>query len=283
MPKVGIVTDSISCLPPELVKEYDIRVVPLGLSINGKAYRDQIDLPTDEFWRLFEGIRQFSTGAPPMGDFVSAFTELGKSTDSIFCTLVSKGLSATYEAAVQAREIARAENHHLNIEMVDSKTVAGAQGFIVLEAARAAQAGKSLSEVVQLAQDMIPRVKFIMGMETLKYLIRSGRAPKIAIIGEFLKVKPIVGMVNQTGVIENLDRVRGRQKCLARMVDMVQEYADTSKLLHIVAHYTNSIKDGEELRDMVTSRYDCVEVYFTPYTPVMSGHTGPVVALSFYS
>lgn len=212
MPNVGIVTDTISCLPAELIKEYDIRVVPLGLSINGKAYRDQVDMTSAEFWNQFPEMNEFSTGAPALGDFTSVFKELGKSTDSIVGTFVSKALSATHEAAVQAREIFKAETPNLNIEIIDSNTACGALGFIVLESARAAQAGKSLAEVIQTAQDMIPRVKWGMVMETLKYIIKSGRAPKTAVVGEFLHVKPITGMVNNTGLVENLGRARGGKK-----------------------------------------------------------------------
>ena len=283
MSKIGIVTDTISCLPPELIKEYDIRMVPLALSINGRPYRDQVDVTPDEFWKIFPEMKKFTTGAPAMGEFLSIFADLSKSTDSIMCIFVSKALSATHEAAVQAREIFRSENPGVNIEIVDSRIAAGAQGFIVLEAARAAKAGKSLAEVIQIAQDMIPRVKLVVALETLKYLIKSGRAPKTAYIGEFLQVKPIIGLVNNTGLVENITKVRTNHKAMAKLVDLMQEHIDISKPAHLNVHYTDRIEDGEKLRDMVTSKYNCVEVYLTPYTPVMAGHTGPVVSMSFYS
>jgi len=283
MSKVGIVTDSTSCLPTELVKEYGIRIVPVGLVIDGKGYRDT-DLTNEEFWKLFYGAKELpTTNAAIPGDFASAFTDLSKSTDSIACIVLSKALSATHEAAVQARKIVKDEHPNLNIEIVDSKTATGALGFIVLEAARAAQAGKSLAEVVQVAQDMIPRVKCTIGLNTLKYLIKIGRAPKTAVIGDILQVKPIVGMVSGTGLVENLGRVRTKQKAMVKMVDMIKDYIDTNKPVHLMVHYTDGIAAGEELKDIVTSQLDCAEVYLTPYTPVMASATGPVVALSYYS
>ena len=283
MSRVGIVTDSINCLPAELIKEYNIRVVPEGMNINCKAYRDQVDITSSEFWKLFPEMKEFTTGAPSLGDFTDIFETSGKSTDSIVCIVVSKALSATHEAAVQAREMVKSEYPHLSIEIIDSRTAAGAQGFIVLEAARAAQAGKNMAEVVRVTQDMIPKVKFVIAMETLKYLIKSGRAPKTAVIGDLLQVKPIIGMVNNTGVVENLGRVRGKRKAIAKLIDMVKENIGTNKPVHFMVHYTDRIEDGEELKDIVTSQFNCAEAYLTPYTPVMSGHTGPVVALSFYS
>ncbi len=284
MSKVGIVTDSTNCLPAELIKEYDIRVVPCNLAIDGKAYLDQVDITPDEFWRLFKEAKEMpTTGAVSPGAFISVFTELRKSTDNIVCILLPKVLSAINEIAVHAAETVKAEHPNLNIEIIDSKTSGGAMGFIVLEAARAAQAGKSLAEAVQVAQEMVPRVKLILTMDTLKYLIKIGRAPKTAYLGELLQVKPIVGMVNGTGFVDLLGRVRGKRKALLKLVDMVKEYIDTSKPVHIMVHYTDNIEVGEELKDMVTSRYNCAELYLTPYTPVMACATGPVMSLSFYS
>ena len=283
MAKVGIVTDTISCLPPEVVKEYNIGIVPIALSINGKPYKDQLEITPDEFWKIFPEMKEFTTGAPPIGDYIEILKGVAQSSDSIVCTFVSRALSAIYETGVQAVEMFKKENPNINIEIIDSQTAAGAQGFVALEAARAAQAGKSLAEVVEVVKDMIQRAKFVTAMDTLKYLIKSGRAPKTAYVGEFLQVKPIIGMVTNTGLVESLGRAMGKQKAMAKLVELMKERIDTSKPLHIMTHYTDNIADGEKLRDIVTSQFECKEVFLTPYTPVMSGHTGPVVALSFYT
>ena len=283
MSRVGIVTDTMSCLPPELVKEYDIRIVPVGLVIGGQHYKDT-ELTNEEFWQLFYAANGASTTtAASPGDFASTFEELSKSTDSIICIVVSKALSATFEAATQGKETVMEKEPGVNIEIVDSKSATGALGFIVLEAARAAKAGKSLEEVVQTANDMIPRVKFITAMDTLKYLIRTGRAPKTAVIGDLLGVKPIIGMVSNTGLVENLGRARGKQKAMAKLAELAREHVEPGKKVHAMFHYTDGIAAGETLRDIITSQIDCDEVYLTPYTPVMASATGPVVAFAFYS
>jgi len=283
MAKVGIVTDTTSCLPPELVKKLDIRIAPVGLVIGGQHYKDT-ELTNEEFWRLFYAANgASSTAAASPGDFASIFEELSQSSDSIVCILVSKALSATLEAATQGKKLVQEKNPRVNIEVVDSRTSAGALGFIVLEAARAAKAGKSLKEVVQVANDMIPRVKFITAMDTLKYLIRTGRAPKTAVIGDLLGVKPIIGMVSNTGLVENLGRVRGKQKALAKIAELARQHIEPGKKVHAMFHYTDGVAAGETLRDIVTAQVDCDEVYLTPYTPVMASATGPVVALAFYT
>ncbi|MFC2014267.1 DegV family protein [Chloroflexota bacterium] len=284
MSKVGIVTDSTNCLPAELIKEYDIRVGPYHLIMDGKDYRDQIDIAPDEFWRMFKDLKEIpTTSAVSPGDYADIFIDLAKSTDSIACIIIAKALSANYKSAEAARDMVVAEYSNLRIELIDSKNAVGALGLVVLEAARAAQAGKSLDEVVKVAQDLVPSVKYIAAFHTLKYLIKGGRAPKTAIIGEFLQVKPLIGLVNDTGLVISLGKERGQRKAMLKLVDIVKDYADTSKPLHVIVHYTDRIEDGEELREIVTSRYNCAEVYMTDLTPVMTVHTGPSVGLSFYS
>ena len=108
--------------------------------------------------------------------------------------------------------------------------------------ARAAEAGKSLAEVVQVANDMIPRVRFVCALETLKLLIKIGRAPKTAYMGELFQVKPIIGMVNNTGLVENLGRARGMEKTMLKLVELMEQYIDRNKPAHVNVHYSNSIE-----------------------------------------
>lgn len=282
MSKVAIVTDSISCIPPDLVKEYDIHIVPVGLVIDRKVYKDT-ELSNEKFWELFYATKEnVTTNAGNPADFESVFAELAKNSDSIICIPVSKALSATYNMAIKAGEYLKEKFPNLKVAVVDSKTSTGAQGFIVLEAAKAARAGKNLDEVVKIAEDMVTRVKFLSAMTTLKYIIKCGRAPKSAFIGDWLKVKPIVGMVNCSGLVENLGRERGMDKAIEKMIDMTKEYIDSSKPLHLMVHYSDDKVVAQKIKDTMMARYNCCEVHFTPYSPVMSSQTGPIVAVAFY-
>ncbi len=283
MAKVGIITDSIASLTPELIKEFDIRVIPVPINIDGKSYRDGVDITPDSFWKMFPNIKELTTGAPALNEYTKVLDDLSKTTDNIICIFVSAGLSGITEVGIQAADLLKKEKPGVNIEVLDSRTAAGSQAFLVEEAARASRAGKNLKEVVQIVKDMIPRVKFITVMDTLKYLIKGGRAPKTAYMGELFQVKPIIGMLNNTGLVENLGRARGKDKALAKALDIMEKNIDTSRPIKVNAHYTNSIEDGEIFKQMVTKRFNCSVVYFTPYTPVMSAHTGPVIAVSFFS
>jgi len=283
MTKVGIITDSVACLPTEKIKEYGIGIVPYMLNINGKSYLDQIEITPDEFWKMFKDIKQLTTGAPAQGIFINAYREMSQKTNEIVCTFVSKALSAMQESAAQAREIFREENPRVKIEIVDSRTAAGAEGFVALAMARAAASGKNLPEVVQTGLNTAPRSKFLFGVETLKYLIRGGRAPKIAYVGEIIGIKPIVGIVDSTGLVASIGRARGMHACMHKLMELVSKYANGGKQLHVNIHYSNDIEKGHELLKLITAKYECCEAFFTPFTPVMCGHTGPSISVCFYS
>jgi DegV family protein with EDD domain len=283
MSHVAVVTDTISCLPSDLVKQYGIKVVPTVLLINGKSYRDQIEIKADDFWKQFDSMQTFSTSAVMPGDFIKIFQEAGKESSDIVCTLVSKAMSATYQTAVRSREMLKSENPQLNIEIVDSKTAAGAEGFVALEGARAAQAGKGLSEVVRVMQDLTVKVKWVCGLETTKYLIKAGRAPKTIPTEVFLQVKPIIAQIHGTGMVEDAGVARGKEECFQKLVQLVGENTDLTRPLHVNVHYTQNIEDGLKLMEMVKAQYKCEEIYLTPYSPVMGGSVGPCNAISFYS
>jgi DegV family protein with EDD domain len=283
MSKIAFVTDTISYIPPHLLKEFKIRLVPTCLIIDGKSYRDGIDIDNDEFWNRFDSMKTFSTAAASTGDFVNVFKEAGKDADTVICTLVSKALSATNTAAVQAKKIVQEENPKANIEIIDSKTGTGAEGFIVLEGARAARDGKSLAEVLEVMQVMITRAKWVNAMETTKYLIKIGRAPKTLPIEVFQQIKPMIAMLHATGLVEDPGAARSKEESFQKMVDMIGQNTDLSKPLHVMVHYTNNIADGEKLVSMVKAKYDPVEIYLTPYSAVMCGTTGPCNAVAFFS
>lgn len=282
MAKVRIVTDTIACLDPEKVEEFNISLIPILLNIDGKVYRDMVDISPDEFWKIFPNIKEFGTAAPAPAEYIKVFEELSQTTNNIACTFVSKTLSATYESAVQARDMFLKEHPNIRIEVIDSRTASGAEGFVVLEMARAAAVGKSIEEVTNIANEMIPRVKYVTALDTLKLLIKIGRAPKTAYMGELFQVKPIIGMVNNTGEVENLGRARGTDKAMLKLVELMEPYIDRNKPLHVNVHYSNSVENGEKLKKIVAERFKPAELYFTPFSTVMAGAVGPVLSVAFY-
>ena len=284
MSQVGIVTDSTNCLPPELIREYDIRVGPVVLIIDGKSYRDQVEITSTEFYRRFSTLEELPTtsGVSPT-DFLAQFEDLARTTDSIACIVLSQDLSVTWQSAIQARDMFLKEHSNVSVEVLDTRTAAGAVGLLVLVAARAAREGKPLAEVIRAAEDVMPKVGFVATMDTLKYLIKGGRAPKTANIVNLMHLKPIIGLIGCPGKVKSMGMAPGKRKSLSRLVDMVQKYTGAGSPLHVVVHHSGDIAAGQELKGILTSRLDCAEVYMSEITPVMTCHTGPMTGISFYS
>jgi DegV family protein with EDD domain len=284
MTRIGILTDTTNCLPPELISQYGIKVVPVTVIVNNRPYREQVDMTPAEFWEKFPTLKTLpSTSAPNPAEFLQAFEELSQKADIIIGILVSKILSGTHNAASLARKAFLEQKPGVTIEIVDSKCAAGALGFLVLEAARAVEAGQDFEQIMQLIKNMLPRVTYLTALETMRYLIKGGRAPKVAFIGELMGVRPIITNNKETGEVSSVSRAKGKEGAMGKMVDMVNDYIDPAKPLHMMVHYTTSIEDGEKLKEMVTKRYKCEELYMTPYSPVMAAHVGPVLSLAFYS
>lgn len=279
MGKIAIVTDSCACVPKRLVKEYDIHIVPIFLTFDEKTFRDRVDITATEIYRRLQQDGHLpTTSAPSVGDFLRLYARLSEEAEAIVSIHIPAELSATYSAAETAgRLIDRAR-----IEIVDSRTAGMGQGFVVLEAARAAAVGADLDGVMRRVEEIIPRVNLLVAIDTLKYLHRSGRVPAIAaLMGSLLRIKPIVYLKDgKTGLI---DRPRTLSKAMSRMVELMEERVG-GRTVHAAVVHANAPRRAEKLREEIASRFRCAELYVTEFTPVMGVHAGPgLVGLTFWA
>ena len=282
MPRVAVVTDSVICLPKELVEEYGIRVVPVDVIFEDKAYRDGIDITPSEFYPFLKKAKKLpTTSAPSPGTFLEVYRELSQKASDILCVTVSSKISVVFRSAWQAMEIARESIPQTTINVLDSCTAAGAEGFIAVVAARAAAAGQSIAQVTEAAENMVARVNLIVMMDTLYYLAKGGRIPKAAAwAGSILSIKPILEVKEEVRLLE---RARTKRRAVERLIAIMRERVGTERL-HINIHHTNVPDEAEKLKERISSQFDCAELYVTDFTPVMGAHTGPgVLALAFYS
>ncbi|GAG77117.1 unnamed protein product, partial [marine sediment metagenome] len=179
--KVAIVTDSIACLTKEIVAQYGIRIVPVNFYSEGKVYKDWVDITPTEAYELFlKDPESFKTSAASPEDCLKAYREASKQAKDILCVTISAKLSAVYNVAQGAKEQAKTELPQTSIVVLDSQTATAAEGFIALAAAQAAAEGKGLAEVIKAAEEMRDRVCLIALMDTVRYVYRTGRIPKVA-------------------------------------------------------------------------------------------------------
>ncbi|MCK4723396.1 MAG: DegV family protein, partial [Dehalococcoidia bacterium] len=194
MKKVAILTDSTCCLPQDLVEKYDICIVPLWIVYEGKSYRDGIDISPNEVYKIMRRRENLpTTSTPSAGDFLDAYRRLSQKAETILCIILTGLQSKTFDTALVAKEMAKEVIPNTAIEVVDSRAVAGALGFIIVEAARIASQGGELAQAIKAARSMMGRVNFLAMLDTLFYLARTGRIGRAAAwAGSLLNVKPIV-------------------------------------------------------------------------------------------
>jgi DegV family protein with EDD domain len=285
MKKVAILTDSTCCLPVELVEKYDISLVPIPIVYQGRSYRDGVDISPSEVYRIMRRKKDLpATSTPSAGDFLNAYRQLSQKAESILCITLTSQQSKTFDAALIAREMAKEVSPDTSIEVIDSRAVAGALGFIVLEAARVANQGAELIQVDNAARSMIGRVNFLAMLDTLFYLARTGRIARAAAwAGSLLSMKPILEHSTAIGETTPLARPRTKAKAIEHMLQTMAEKVGDSRV-HVMVHHADELEEGEKLKAEVSSRFSCAELHLTEFTPAMGVHAGPgVLAISYYA
>jgi DegV family protein with EDD domain len=278
MSTVAVVTDSAANIPDHLVRELGIHVVPLGLVIDGHASRDGVDTTPDEICRR-QRVDKFTatTAAPSIGDFLRAYAAAGQEAADVVSVHLSRRLRATQDAALDASRLVDG----VRVHVVDSCSGAMGEGFVAVEAARAALAGASPEAVLVRAEDVASRTDLLFTIPTLEYLHRGGRVGVAAVLlAAALQINPVLSLAD--GQIEPVARPRTR----ARAVRLVLKEMDRrvgDRPLHAAVFHADVLGEAEALREAIAERFRCAELYVTSMTPVMGAHTGPgILGAAFY-
>jgi len=270
---VKVVTDSVADLPSEVTRELGITVIPLNVRFGTKVYRDGIDLTAEQFYdRLTHNETTPVTSVPSPGTFAEAYDKLAEETDEILAIIVSSKLSGTYDVALQSIGLMKQK---CRVEVIDSRWAVMAEGFMVMAAARAAQAGASLDEVVDITRRNITRVDFRAAFDTLEYLKRGGRIGAAqALLGSMLKVNPIITI--KDGLVEPAGRTRSRAKAIEHLYNFAMSF---SHIEGIAIEDAACPDDAELLVERLSSRFPKEHIYRSRTTPVIGTHTGPGLLL----
>ncbi|WP_376792346.1 DegV family protein [Thermoflexus sp.] len=268
---IRIVTDSGAHLPPELFREYDITVIPLVVNMGGRTYYEGEDLDLEAFYHYLRTSPTLpTTSQPPVGRFYETYRRLSEEGHSIISIHLSSLLSGTYASAVAAREmLPEAEIH-----VVDTHLISVPQGILVLEAARMARAGATAREIVERLEFMKMRTVFYFVLDTLEYLLKSGRVSHLqALMGNLLQLKPILKL--QEGRIEAHERVRTAQRARARLQELIREYAQGRRNLRIGVMHTRLPDVAEEIARSLQEELQPMEIFIAEAGPAVATHAGP--------
>ena len=279
---VAVVVDSGSCLPPDLLRQWEITVAPHELTVDGRTFRDGVDLHPGQFYELLKKKRgTLTTTAPRPQQFLEAFIAAGQLAPNVLCLTMSSNFSATYQSARAAAVLAGSRMPGVRVEVIDSQAVAGATGLIALVAARWAAKGNSMERVIFGVNQLIPRVDLIAFLETLYYLSRSGRVGRLqAWTGSILRIRPVTEL--KQGEARILEKPRSRAKALQRLLDLMGQRVGRSQVTLNVME-ADSHEDAKALLGRIQAEFNCREAILSEFTPVMGAYTGPgLLGVAFY-
>jgi len=269
-----VITDSSACLPQTEAQELGIIVLPVHIIVGGRAYSDGVDLTASEFYERLRNGERSTTASPNTAEYLSAYRLASSYAEGAVCICVPSRLASMYNSAQAA--VAMAEGFPVHV--VDCATAAGGQGLVALAAARRAAAGANLEEVERAALTAMRRVRLVATLDTLEYLRRSGRAPRIAEWGtSLLQIKPLLTVEN--GGVRMLRLARTRRGAIEEMIKFVETSARTSEKLHMMVQHADMLDEARALAQKLRTLFEPVELHLTEFTPVMGAHTGPGVLL----
>ena len=266
---IRIVTDSTADLPPGEAGRLGITVVPLYVRFGDEVYRDRVDISEDEFYaRLERDTVHPGTTQPTPEDFAGVYRELAREADGIVSIHISSKLSGTYSSALQAKEIVGDICH---IEVIDSLWASMGLGWLAMDAAAAASAGKGMQQIAEEARSMIPRIKYLGMFDTLKYLHLGGRIGKAkCLLGSALNIKPLLTL--KGGEFHAVGRARTRSRGIERLFEFARDAKDLSQIT--IVHSTTP-DDAQALVERLSAVFPDIRISISRLGPVLGVHTGP--------
>ncbi len=270
MSRVYIVTDSTADLTEEEVKQFEISIVPMNISINDENYIDGVTITKEEFKeKMIASAELPKTAQPSIGRFVEVYDELGKNGDSVISIQMMRSISGTVDAARQAADITET-----NVTVVDSDFTSRSMGMIVKEAAKAAQDGKTVEEILEIIEDAKKRTTLYLTVVNLDNLIKGGRISQLmGMFSNLLNIKLFLQVIN--GKIEIIQKGRGL-KSLQKKYDEIFEQMKSApngiQEIGIMHAGLSEFNEGNISR--VRELFPDVPLTIVTTSPIIMTHTG---------
>jgi len=278
MSQVAVITDSTASLPEEMYARFRITMVPYYVHFLGRAARDMVDIKPPEFNAYLSGLSAKAelpkTANPGPGDYLAAFSLAAQATTEVISFHMTSRGSGAFQAALLARQMAQQQLPGVRIEVVDTCNVSMCQGWIALQAARAALDGATLDDVLALARRMIPITRMIQTADTLRYLYMGGRIGRAQhLVGSLLNIKPLISM--EDGVITALGVSRTRLGAYQRMAGLVARAVGAGAPIRLAFTHAAAAQEAELLHSQVAQVVTPVETLFCELSPALAVHSGP--------
>jgi DegV family protein with EDD domain len=275
-----ILTDATCDLPPAVFQEYGIQVMPLKIFFDKETYRSGENMTAEQFYkRLARGDVHPTTVPPTNEEMVEKYRALSADGVPILSIHLSLGLSQTVQVARRAAHQLRDE---MSITVVDSKMVSGSLGLQVLAAARAAQAGHTVEQIIPILHQTYEAGNIFFCLSDLTHLYRGGRIGRVSYyVAQTLRLKPII-TVSKEGqtvgtYISGAERPHSMQAAVDALVRHVARQVEPRGKVRAQILYSGSsmIELAAQLDRKLRERFDCVFLETMPVAPVLAVYTGP--------
>jgi DegV family protein with EDD domain len=269
-----IVTDSgtDACLLNENLADLNIHVVPLVVSLDGKSYREGIDISSEDFYKLLYATNSLpTTSQPSPGDFADIYRKLAANDPDILSIHMTSGLSGTFDSAtLGSKSVPKA-----NITLFDTKTLSGAAGWMVVSAARAVKEGWPKEKILSLLERIRTANETAFTIEDLKYLIHGGRISHMkGLIASILNIKPLIGVEKVNGTYVQRGQSHTFKKAVEGLADLIARKHQTGSELKTQVVHAQNPAAADMLRELIDKRFKCSWFPTGKMSLVLGAHTG---------
>ncbi|MGL6105175.1 DegV family protein [Romboutsia sp.] len=271
MRDLKIICDSLSDIPKDLIDKYDIEVVPLTVILDGKEYKDGIDLSNDEFYRILRETNAYpKTSQATYAQFKEVFKKYVNEGRAVLYIAGSSVATGTYQSAVIAKNDTEGE-----IYTYDSKAFSYVIGILVVKAAQLVKEGKNIEQIMDEIHELREKTQVLFSVDTLEYLQKGGRISSTkAAIGSILNIKPILDM--KEGLVSQVCQVRGKKNVIAKMVEIIKENSGTDFSEDTICiGYSDDFKEREILTQVVKEEFNPKDILYFQIGTCVGSHAGP--------
>ncbi|MFW6389697.1 MAG: DegV family protein [Halanaerobiales bacterium] len=278
---IKIITDSAADLPEEVIKKYDIDVLPLQVIINDEVFLDGETLKPVELLKGMREGKQYKTAQVPLNEFKAKFEKYAEEDHTYIYIAFSSELSGTYQAAVLARNQVQQEFKDFEIEIIDTRCASLGFGLVVYKAAVMASEGKSKDEIIENIHFYKDHMEHIFTVDDLEYLYRGGRVSRTsAFVAGILNIKPILEV--EDGKLVPLEKRKGRKRVMKRMLTLMEERGENLGQQLVAISHGDDLETAEKLKDMIKEKFGTENFLINTIGGVVGAHAGPgTIALFF--
>lgn len=278
---VKIITDSASDLSPEFHEKYDIDMAPLTVHLNGRDYADAKTISAKTVYEAMRNGDTPKTSQVTPQEFEKRFRSYAEQNQPVIYIAFSSELSGTYQAGAMMGKEIQEEFPDWEFYALDTKCASLGCGLVVLQAAKLAQQGVEMAEIIEEATFHANHMEHIFTVDDLEYLYRGGRVSKAqAFVGTLLKVKPLLHVEN--GKLIPLEKIRGSKKVLKRMMDLMEERGTNLQNQTIGISHCDDLENATQLADMIKERFGNEDIHIEMVGSSIGAHAGPgTIALFF--